>query len=428
MAGGVPPPWPNTRRSRNANLPPAGIRTFTVAALAGALSALLGGVLMLVAATVVIGALVALSYWRTRKDGDPGLTTELALVATALIGMLALSRPALAAACGVVLAGLLVLTAIGWLVHRHRARELRAGDDGVPAREDGMVQNVRGVHAQVGGGHLPFAPEHAQDRLWQMEFQRRIGFGRLSEVLGAAALPQDRFLRTVGFGRAARSAWQHLSAEARTDINAYVAGINAFLASHHGRQLPPEFTLLNFEPEPWSGEDVLVWVKMMAWDLGANYSLELFRRDLVEKVGAERAAQLMPPYPADAPTIMGAALGTDAPSHDARDPGAPSSVTPSSSTNNVAPSAEPAAATATMATTGVIPAWSELFREALSVGHPAVTEFLLNGARTEALGSNNWVIDGTMTASGKPMLANDPHRSEERRVGKECRSRWSPYH
>ena len=157
--------------------------------------------------------------------------------------------------------------------------------------------------------------------------------------------------------------------------------------------------------------DSLTWVKMMAWDLGANYSLELFRRDLVEKVGAERAAQLMPPYPADAPTIMGAALGTDAPSHDARDPGAPSSVTPSSSTNNVAPSAEPAAATATMATTGVIPAWSGLFRQALATGHPAVTEFLLNGARTEALGSNNWVVDGTMTASGKPILANDPHLS-----------------
>ncbi|WP_296600441.1 MgtC/SapB family protein [Phenylobacterium sp.] len=85
----------------------AGIRTFTVAALAGALSALLGGVLMLVAATTVIGALVALSYWRTRKDGDPGLTTEIALVVTTFIGALAMSQPQLAATVGVGLAILL---------------------------------------------------------------------------------------------------------------------------------------------------------------------------------------------------------------------------------------------------------------------------------------------------------------------------------
>src|SRR2546422_7942726 len=64
---------------------------------------------------------------------------------------------------------------------------------------------------------------HAQDRLWQMEFQRRIGFGRLSEVLGPTALPQDRFLRTVGFGRAARTAWANLPARARNEIDAYLA-------------------------------------------------------------------------------------------------------------------------------------------------------------------------------------------------------------
>src|SRR4051794_1499517 len=87
---------------------------------------------------------------------------------------------------------------------------------------------------------------HAQDRLWQMEFQRRIGHGRLSEVLGAAALPQDQFLRTVGFGRAARMAWDRLPPETRAEIDAYTAGINAFLAAHRGRTLPPEFTLLRF--------------------------------------------------------------------------------------------------------------------------------------------------------------------------------------
>ena len=81
---------------------------------------------------------------------------------------------------------------------------------------------------------------HAQDRLWQMEFQRRIGHGRLSEVLGAATLPQDRFLRTVGFARAARAAWTSTPDWAKQQVNAYVAGINAFISTHHGAGLPPE--------------------------------------------------------------------------------------------------------------------------------------------------------------------------------------------
>src|SRR4029079_2013992 len=140
---------------------------------------------------------------------------------------------------------------------------------------------------------------HAEGRLWQMELQRRIGFGRLSEVLGAAALPQDRFLRTVGFGRAAKSAWDATPPWAKQQIESYVAGINAFIATHHGAGLPPEFTLLRFEPEPFSGPDVLAWVKMMAWDLSANYAFELLRHDLANTVGAERLAQLMPPYATD---------------------------------------------------------------------------------------------------------------------------------
>src|SRR5262245_39384396 len=145
---------------------------------------------------------------------------------------------------------------------------------------------------------------HAQDRLWEMEFQRRIGHGRLSEIFGAATLPQDRFLRTVGFGRAARSAWAAMPDWAKAQINAYVAGVNAFIATHHGATLPPEFTLLRFEPEPWTGPDVVVWVKMMAWDLSANYSFELLRHDLLRTVGPERMAQLLPPYSADGLSIM----------------------------------------------------------------------------------------------------------------------------
>jgi len=224
---------------------------------------------------------------------------------------------------------------------------------------------------------------HAQDRLWQMEFQRRIGHGRLSEIFGDATIPQDRFLRTVGFGRAARSAWDRLPDEARQQITAYCAGVNAFIGTHHGRLLPPEFTLLRFEPEPFTGPDVMVWVKMMAWDLSANYTLELMRHDIAAKIGAERMADLMPPYPTHGLSIVGGATGSEA-----------SDVVPAFRS---ALTREPQGSHYT----------SGLF-SALSSGDPVVRDLLLGGT-FEALGSNNWVVDGTLTASGKPLLANDPH-------------------
>jgi len=240
---------------------------------------------------------------------------------------------------------------------------------------------------------------HAQDRLWQMELQRRIGHGRLSEVLGAAALPQDRFLRTVGFGRAARTAWATTPEWAKRQIDAYVAGVNAFIATHHGAQLPPEFTLLRFEPEPWTGVDVVVWVKMMAWDLSANYSFELLRHDIEKKVGAERLAQLMPPYAADGPSIVD------------RWPVASGEPGGSGAQGSQHASAHLPAYQPRLTDPPGPPGYTEAFSRALSSGDPSVAELLLGNSRAEAIGSNNWVVDGTMTATGKPILANDPHLS-----------------
>lgn len=229
---------------------------------------------------------------------------------------------------------------------------------------------------------------HAQDRLWQMEFQRRIGHGRLSEIFGTATVAQDRFLRTAGFGRAARSAWQHLPAGARAQIDAYVAGVNAFISTHHGRELPPEFALLGFEPEPFSGADVLAWVKMMAWDLSANYSFELMRHDMLAAVGPERTAELLPPYPPDGLTIL--------PKIDEDE------------SSNARPRLPPTASGGRGDSSGRAD-WSDALARGVQRGLPEVARFLLGGARTEALGSNSWVVDGTLTASGKPLLANDPH-------------------
>jgi len=235
---------------------------------------------------------------------------------------------------------------------------------------------------------------HAQDRLWQMEFQRRIGHGRLSEIFGLPTVYQDRFLRTVGFGRAARAAWNRMPDWARAQVDAYCAGVNAFITSHHGRALPPEFSLLGFEPEPWTGPDVVVWVKMMAWDLSANYSFELLRHDLTRAVGADKTAQLMPPYARDGLSILDRV----------QVPGSQFQVPGSVFTVPDSPIRKAQSALRISPRDSVL----ESVRAALSVGDPAVAD-LLRGSTAEGLGSNNWVVDGTLTASGKPLLANDPH-------------------
>ena len=206
---------------------------------------------------------------------------------------------------------------------------------------------------------------HAQERLWQMEFQRRVGQGRLSEILGEATLAEDRFLRTWGFYEAAKSAYAHLYPEEKRAVDAYVAGINAYLASRP--PLPLEFRLLGFRPEPWTGPDVLVWAKMMSYDLSANWDRELLRyRLLARGLSPERIAELLPPYPVasrsehreDAPTILRhlptrPAQGEEKPLADLLD---------------------------------------------LSRTVPRFLE-----------ASNNWVVSGSRTVTGKPFLANDPH-------------------
>ncbi|MBS1817173.1 MAG: penicillin acylase family protein [Acidobacteria bacterium] len=288
----------------------------------------------------------------------------------------------------VVIAVLLLVLAVGGALYLYLRQSLPDYDgDATVQGLSGDVDIVRDAHAiphifasTRRDGLFGLGYVHAQDRLWQMEFQRRIGHGRLSEVFGTATIPQDRFLRTVGFARAARSAWEHLPEDTKVDINAYVAGINAFIGTHHGRQLPPEFTLLRFEPEPFTGVDVVVWVKMMAWDLSSNYSSELVRHDLIAKLGAARVEELLPPYPADGLSIL------NDQAHAA--PASPHALTPPITTSSSA--------------------WP-LLEGPLRQGHPQVADLLLGGAHQEAIGSNNWVVDGTLTATGAPMLANDPH-------------------
>ncbi len=196
---------------------------------------------------------------------------------------------------------------------------------------------------------------HAQDRMWQMEMNRRIGSGRLSEILGDATLTIDKFQRTMGYARLVKSDYEAISAEARAALDAYAAGVNQWLGEAH--TLPPEFQLLGFKPAPWSPYDSLVWQKMMAWDLSGDYEQELLRAQLAAALGPERMRQLLPDYPAGGITIL-PQLDTDAAA------------------------------------------------SLLAVGRQLELDFARGGREA---GSNNWVVAGSRTESGKPLLADDPH-------------------
>jgi penicillin G amidase len=216
---------------------------------------------------------------------------------------------------------------------------------------------------------------HAQDRLWQMELNRRTGAGRLSEILGDAALEQDKFLRTWGFYRSAQASESALSDHTKAVLKAYAAGVNAFIAEG---KLPLEFTLVGSKPEPWVIADSLVWAKMLAFDLADNWSSEVTNTETVKKLGLEGLNEIEPGVRPGTPTIVRleefkGALKTD-----------------SARASNAGLQANTLAALQHVA--------------AIQKSLPTFA-----GPDRDTTGSNNWVVSGKLTTTGKPMLANDPH-------------------
>jgi penicillin amidase len=144
---------------------------------------------------------------------------------------------------------------------------------------------------------------HAQDRLWQMEINRRTATGRLSELFGDVALDTDRLTRTFGFNRLAQADLDAASGEMQEVLDAYAVGVNVFLDQTDGR-LPVEFTLLRHWPEPWTPVDSLAWARVMIWNLSHAWAGEIVRARLVEKLGPERAADLEIRYPERNPITL----------------------------------------------------------------------------------------------------------------------------
>lgn len=195
---------------------------------------------------------------------------------------------------------------------------------------------------------------HAQDRLWQLDLNRHVGAGRLSELFGERTVDMDRFLRRVGLRRAAIEESKLLEDEAADAQSSYCSGINAYLQSHADR-LPLEFTLLRYQPEPWTPVDALQWAKLMAWSLSLNWDMELFRAQAMTVLGAEKLAMLERPYPVGHPLTV------------------------------------PPGETEPLSDDKMRPIWQEVAG-------------ILGGGM-----SNGWVVDGARTLTGKPILANDPH-------------------
>ncbi|WP_440055074.1 penicillin acylase family protein [Pseudoalteromonas sp. T1lg65] len=196
---------------------------------------------------------------------------------------------------------------------------------------------------------------HAQERLWQLELQRRLSKGTLSEVFGKSSVAYDAWIRTLNLHGAAESALKSLSPEAVASLHSYSLGINAFLNSN--TPLPFEFELFGVEPEPWQPVDSLAWVKVFALNLSGNYKQEIQRLVARQYMGAEHVGAF---FPLD-----------------------PQVTTEQTVQANIAS------------------------LSALLNAHLEMEQQVKVGGRY--VGSNAWVVSGKHTKSGHPILANDPH-------------------
>lgn len=212
---------------------------------------------------------------------------------------------------------------------------------------------------------------HASERSWQMEINRRLASGRLSEILGKETVAIDRFIRTLGIKHVAEKQFDRYPIATKRLLQSYADGVNAGNA-HLGWALPVEYFLTGSKPGYWSASDSVAWMLMMALDLGGNWQKELQRLELSQFLTTKQVWEVMPAYTPGEPVsnVDFAKLYQDI--------------------NVFNP--------------------NPLARDQKSKKLPS-TELALNeilGGR-DGIGSNNWALNGKLTASGKPLLANDPH-------------------
>jgi penicillin G amidase len=241
----------------------------------------------------------------------------------------------------------------------------------------------------------------AQDRLWQMDLLRRIARGQLSEILGPRTLAIDKEFRTNGFARAAERDATLLDPESRKVMEAYARGVNQFIEQHK-KNLPLEFSLLRYEPRPWQPSDTIAISGYMYRTLTNTWERELNRSKVAERAGPDRAKDLFSEEAAMDHFVVGdpkviddgsQRSAADSDEDDDDDDMQPDTVLKASS--SVAPNIE-------------IHVSDVDLTSALAESVEAFLSESKNEIR-QGLGSNNWVVSGAHTATGKPLLANDTH-------------------
>ncbi len=227
---------------------------------------------------------------------------------------------------------------------------------------------------------------HAQDRFWEMDLRRHITAGRLSELFGETTLETDKVVRTMGWRRVAEQEIALLAPDTRRYLEAYADGVNAWLRQHPETSTQSlEYAVLGlqrsgYKPEPWTPADSVAWLKAMAWDLRSNMEDELGRALAATKVPAERVAQLYPDYDHSRwPSIVTGGEVTD---------------------GEFRPAGEAARARVL----------SSALQDVLGGVERAVAAMpTMMGNGAPGIGSNSWVVAGSRTTTGRPLLANDPH-------------------
>ncbi|KQY60286.1 penicillin amidase [Aeromicrobium sp. Root495] len=229
----------------------------------------------------------------------------------------------------------------------------------------------------------------AQDRFYEMDFRRHVTSGRLAELVGDGALETDEFVRTLGWRRVAEQEYRELDDGTKTLLRSYARGVNAYIEGKSGSQLSLEYTVLSltgpdYRPEPWTPADSVAWIKAMAWDLRSNMSDEIERTLLASSdLTREQVEQLYPEYPRQNATIVGDAGTVEDGAFEAE------------------PADDASAESAPDLGRSAVASLTRASRAARRL--PALL------GTGDGIGSNSWVVDGSRSSTGKPILANDPH-------------------
>ncbi|GLP71524.1 hypothetical protein TUSST3_81430 [Streptomyces sp. TUS-ST3] len=269
----------------------------------------------------------------------------------------------------------------------------------------------------------------AQDRFYEMDVRRHMTSGRLSEMFGKGQVEDDEFLRTLGWDRVAKKEYDtKLSASTKKYLQAYAKGVNAYLQGRSGKDISLEYAALGFEndykPEKWTPVDSLAWLKAMAWDLRGNMQDEIDRALMTSRLGPKQIADLYPDYPYSRNQAIvqegqyneltqtfeqnGSSEDNGLSGTGTSTSGSGTSTGGTGTSTSGSGTSTSGTATGTSASASTASALQSQLSGLYNVLDDVPTAVGVNG---QGIGSNSWVVAGSHTITGKPLLANDPHLS-----------------